>query len=348
MGVVILIKKYFMAIVLLSLCLTLFSCSLNDEGDTEKNLGTESVVTTTASSEKQEEKNKSDSEDELYDSTAVSEAYMKGSDSGLDDLQKAIYEKASQIISENISDSMTDYEKELAIHDYLISHCTYDDSHLLVFERHGKNAVDPYGTLIEGKAICSGYTSTFQMFMDMLKIPCKSIKATDKSGQDHAWNMVELGGEWYYVDVTWDDPIPDCDGRLISHSYFNVTEEFMKQEHKWKNDEYPKADSIEYSYGNQSIKNVDDISKVEKLLENAVDKMSDTLYIEFDKKLNIDISKLNKTSDGDDVEKAVPGLNNVVEKFQDKNDCLVVYYPEKIGTKSIMEFEIMKIDETTK
>ena len=45
--------------------------------------------------------------------------------------------------------------------------------------------------------------------MDMLEIPCKTIYATDFEGDDHSWNLVQIGGSWYYVDICWDDPIPD-------------------------------------------------------------------------------------------------------------------------------------------
>ena len=341
----ILIKRCFIAITLISLSMTIFSCSLNNKENTTKSDSSSSVGIVENSSEKSDKNNSSENEETLYDSTDISKTYLKGDSSELDDFQKKIYEKASEIISDNINDSMTDYEKELAVHDYLISHCTYDDNHLLVFERHDENSVNPYGALINGKAICSGYTTSFKMFMDMLKIPCKSIKASDKSGEDHAWNMVKINGEWYYVDVTWDDPVPDYEGRLITHSYFNVTEDIMKKEHEWNSSDYPKANSIECSYVNQSLKNVSDISEIGNLLKQTKKDMSDTLYVEFDKALNVNISELGEDDDMIDVESKLPELNKIIEKFQSENNCLVICSTEKDGNKTVLKMEIAEIQE---
>ena len=41
---------------------------------------------------------------------------------------------------------------------------------------------------------------------------------------NHAWNLVQLDGQWYHVDVTWDDPAPDRYGQVL-HDYFLVTDQ---------------------------------------------------------------------------------------------------------------------------
>ena len=49
--------------------------------------------------------------------------------------------------------------------------------------------------LVEGQAICMGYANTFQLFMDLLDIPCITvIGASSGSREDHAWNLVQLDG----------------------------------------------------------------------------------------------------------------------------------------------------------
>lgn len=187
----------------------------------------------------------------IYDTTAISSAYLSGDTSKLSEFDMQIYNKASEILELIISDDMSAYEKELAVHDYLVYNVSYDDSQLNVFYKHDKNSVNPYGALINGKAICSGYTSSFRMFMDMLEIPCLTVEAKDEDGGDHAWNMVELDGDWYYVDVTWDDPMPESENSPM-HEYFNVTEDFLREHgHVWNSEELPKADADKYSYENQ-------------------------------------------------------------------------------------------------
>ena len=49
--------------------------------------------------------------------------------------------------------------------------------------------------------------------MDYQGIDCKVISGTANGG-GHAWNKVKLEGDYYYIDVTWDDPVPDREGRL--------------------------------------------------------------------------------------------------------------------------------------
>lgn len=190
---------------------------------------------------------------EFYNTAPISDAYISGDMSGLSYFDKSIYDKASEVISEIIDINMTDYDKELAIHDYITTSTEYDKKALGVFEDMSENADNPYGVLVNHSATCAGYTTTFKMFMDMLKIPNKLISAKDSDNDDHAWNMVELEGEWYYVDVTWDDPTPDEKNRPALHKYFNVTEKFLKEnKHVWDSSELPKAESTKYSYKNMT------------------------------------------------------------------------------------------------
>lgn len=210
--------------------------------------------------------------EELYDTAPISDAYLSGDETGLDEYQLAALEKTKEVIAEVITDDMTDYEKELAIHDYLVYNVTYDEDELSALSESTYRHSEPYGALIEGKAICSGYSTTFKMFMDILGIPCEIIHATAHGGEEHAWNMVELDGHWYYVDVTWDDPVPDHEGREVIHSYFNVSSKAMKKEHEWDTKNLPETDSAQYSYTKQScaeLETVDDaLAYLDELLAN--------------------------------------------------------------------------------
>lgn len=62
------------------------------------------------------------------------------------------------------------------------------------------------------------------------------------SGGSHGWNLVKLNGEWYHLDVTWNDAGGD------RKTFYLVTDEFMKQSHIWNTSNYPKSASA--SYGN--------------------------------------------------------------------------------------------------
>ena len=142
---------------------------------------------------------------------------------------------------------MLDFEKEKVIHDYIIKNCQYDTDHMNELSNTDADSYNPYGFFKNGKTVCLGYTQTFQLFMDLLDIKCITIHSTALGGEEHAWNMVELEGEWYHVDVTWDDPIPDGGDRVI-YNFFNVTSEYMKDSgHEWDESKYPKANATKYS-----------------------------------------------------------------------------------------------------
>lgn len=119
-------------------------------------------------------------------------------------------------------------------------------------------------------------------FMDMLEIPCKTIYATDFEGDDHSWNIVQIGGSWYYVDVCWDDPIPDFTDRPVRHKYFNVSKEYMKTKHVWDDTELPDTDSIKFSYITQTVTHINSVNEIESLMEKALDNTQDSVAVTSD------------------------------------------------------------------
>lgn len=143
-------------------------------------------------------------------------------------------------MSENINDSMDEYQKEKAIHDYLVSNTSYS----YVRKREGYNSpkYTPYGVLLDHKAVCQGYAEAFELLCACCGIKCYVVsgKATNDDGTDgHAWNITEIDGNWYQVDVTWDDPIPEKYQNGISHEYFNISDEYISKNHEWNRENYP-------------------------------------------------------------------------------------------------------------
>ena len=184
-----------------------------------------------------------------YDTGPVTEAYRTGDSSALSEQDKAILEACSQALEEVLSDGMSPAQQELAVHDWIIDHAAYDEAHA------SPNRSHPYGLLVEGQAICMGYANTFQLFMDLLDIPCVTvIGASGDSREDHAWNLVELDGDWYAVDVTWDDPLGSYEdvpaaSQSAHHRYFNVTSDFLRQtDHQWDYDAVQEAEGTYWTW----------------------------------------------------------------------------------------------------
>ena len=109
-------------------------------------------------------------------------------------------ETVAQTALEVVSDEMEEYEKALAVHDWLVTYCEYD------YENYMENSVPEeshtaYGAFVNKVAVCDGYSKAYQYIMkNKLGIPC-IIVSSDSMG--HAWNMIEIGENYYHIDVTW-------------------------------------------------------------------------------------------------------------------------------------------------
>lgn len=100
-----------------------------------------------------------------------------------------------------ISEDMSDEERALALHDYLISICSYDhegyDSGELTVPSQCA-----WGALVDGLAVCSGYARAYQLLCRAAGIECVYVVSKD---MNHAWSAVKIEGAWYHVDTCWDD-----------------------------------------------------------------------------------------------------------------------------------------------
>lgn len=175
---------------------------------------------------------------EYWDNYPIVAAYEKNDMTGLTTKQVALLNKYCEVLG-NMKPEMTAYEKELAVHDYLVQNVSYDET------LSGADSHDAYGAMILGSAVCDGYAESFQTLMDMMGIPCCRVTGT-ANGQSHGWNIVQLDGAWYNVDVTFDDPVGAQD--VISHKYFNVSDAEMGIDHLWDRSNYPAATGSKYSY----------------------------------------------------------------------------------------------------
>lgn len=174
-----------------------------------------------------------------WDNYSIVNAYQTDNTNLLTPKQLELYNRYLEVLSTYTSPDATQWANELAIHDYLVANIQYvtgDDS-----------IYNAYDALMNGTAVCNGYTECFKTFMDMLGIECTAISGS-AGNELHVWNLVRLDGQWYQVDVTWDDPI-NGDGK-IEHAYFNITSETMAKDHSWNTALYVQADGMVYSYPN--------------------------------------------------------------------------------------------------
>lgn len=120
-----------------------------------------------------------------------------------------------------------DYEKELYFHDYIINHCAYETT---------GNSNNAYGALVENLAVCTGYARAMQLLLNKAGIYCTVVSgdAMDDEGdwEAHMWNYVRIADEYYFTDVTWDDPRTDSWANTLCHRYLNLNSPDLNIDHK--------------------------------------------------------------------------------------------------------------------
>ncbi len=119
-----------------------------------------------------------------------------------------------------IKSGMSDYQKALVIHDWLANRITYATERL---ENNANTEEDfnCYGALVLKECVCEGYAEAFQVIMTRAGLECYCASNVSIL---HEWNVIKIDGEYYNLDVTWDDP--DLPG-AVNHYYFLVDNETM-------------------------------------------------------------------------------------------------------------------------
>jgi len=144
--------------------------------------------------------------------------------------------RVSEILSTILTDGLNDEQKEREIHDWIVKNVEYDQT---------KNNYSAYAALFLGQTVCQGYSTLTYKMLKEVNIASQIINSDE---MDHAWNLVSLCGNWYHLDVTWDDPVGQ-DVDFIWYNYYNKSDdEIIELEHYWDYSAYPEA-PISYEEG---------------------------------------------------------------------------------------------------
>lgn len=144
------------------------------------------------------------------------------------DMEK-ISAEVERVVDQVVSPGMNDYDIAKALHDYVVLHCDYD----MRYYTGGLPVVsyNAEGMLLEGTAVCAGYSKAYQLLMEEAGIPCEYITGTANGGS-HGWNIVNIDGQWYHVDTTWDDPT-NMGSDFVRYDYFLKSDSYMRRDHRW-------------------------------------------------------------------------------------------------------------------
>ncbi len=147
-------------------------------------------------------------------------------------LTEAQAEKHGEIINSKIEEYVatarsleTDFEKELYLHNVVCESIVYTD------ETTGEMGNNLVGAFVDGKAVCEGYARAMQVLLERSGIYNYLVLGDGKTEEGfelHMWNVVNINGNNYHLDATWNDTVLQDE---IAYFYFNVDDAFISSDH---------------------------------------------------------------------------------------------------------------------
>lgn len=187
-----------------------------------------------------------------YNSSVVSVELSYNLTKSEADKKTAAATSVAASVVESLKNKST-YDKIKGAHDWIIENTVYDSAivNASAEDKLLSDSYNIYGVFVNRKAVCEGYAKAFQYLMYKLGIPCLMVYG-ETSGGNHVWNCVSVDGQYYYIDLTMDDPVfKNKSDSFISYSYFLITESEISLTHTFQN-EYnyplPQADSKNMNY----------------------------------------------------------------------------------------------------
>lgn len=151
-------------------------------------------------------------------------------------------------VVQKAKEKRTVYEQVLFVHNYIVDTTEY--------VQNAPQCHSAYGCLVNHRAVCSGYAKAFMIIMRKLGYDCGYATGSDVDKNSihssHAWNYIKLGNDFYFIDVTWDDPT--VEGAVTrfdnkSMDYFCITTDELLLTHKLSKDHYvPYCGGTKYDY----------------------------------------------------------------------------------------------------
>ena len=167
--------------------------------------------------------------------------------------EKETEEKASEIIESLDLEGKTEKEKADAVYDYICTNVSYDYEHWGESDYSLKRTA--YAALIEGNAVCQGYCAALYRLLLAAGVDSRIIHGTgypgSGDGEDHTWNLIDIYGNYYNADATWDAGDKDRKYYLRSDETFEKdhvrSEEYVSDILKAERDYTPEDDDATFS-----------------------------------------------------------------------------------------------------
>ena len=190
-----------------------------------------------------------------------------------EETQAAYQEQIDQRVQEILAGAPvdgTDYDKAMYVYKTLIAQTDYD-----MDAEHNQNIISVF---VNDETVCLGYSYGAQYLLNQLDIPCTTVFGVSE-GQNHSWNLLQMDGDYYYMDVTWgevsyweevDQNLPEQEGandqdatstdglkgveigsETINYSYFGVSDAdaaFMAEHRAYDHVPMPACSATQNNY----------------------------------------------------------------------------------------------------
>lgn len=197
----------------------------------------------------------------------ISDAYISGDTSGLNEEDRKTLEVATAILDEIITDDMSNYEKEKAIYNWICDNIKHDEGGTVAVPEARGITDRPYGVLQNKQSVCVGFATSFRLLTNMVGLDCMVMHDTNNS---HAWNLIKLDDScWYIVDC-----YSDAENYSPRYSHFNMNSTMAMNVLDWDASLYPVANGAEYNYMIMNMVTLetptDLIEKIQELYEGGI------------------------------------------------------------------------------
>lgn len=133
-------------------------------------------------------------------------------------MQSQIEGAAAQCLA-GISREESEYNKILYVYEYIVNNVDYD--------MEAPDNQNIYSVFVNQRSVCAGYSKAAQYLLEKLGVFCTYVTGKTGSGQNHAWNLVICEEDYYYMDVTWGDPVFQASEGEEPNEYQNISYDYM-------------------------------------------------------------------------------------------------------------------------
>ncbi len=132
---------------------------------------------------------------ERITSIAISGTYNVDLDTAVGREQEI--QKAAGELLAGVGEDASDYDKVKYVYETLIRNTDYDAD--------SSDNQNIYSVFARHLSVCQGYAKATQYLLNRLGVECTLVQGMVRTGEGHAWNLVKVDGEYYYLDTTWGD-----------------------------------------------------------------------------------------------------------------------------------------------